>query len=310
TNTTDTSVYLDSEQIVGADQGLFTLNSPSFPLILPMDSSVNVSITFQSNATSGEGNYYAALVASVHGTSTDEVPCHSLSVPLGATVAIPIVDSITLDVPPGSNTLSIVAHTTQSRHAIFIKNMESSSILVQGLTIDDTSTGAYFGTPGNKTDNTDDSLSIPAGDMEGPILLTLDEPDTGTYNIDLTLNYVIQQAHKNGSVPTSSSYAYTVIAHRLPPITEGVSEPNAPAAAQFSLMPNPARDEVTIGLPDGGASTVEIYDVLGNLVLHRVAQGNFVWNSETGAGALANGTYIVRVSQGDHTSSKRLVIVR
>ena len=310
TNTTDTSIYLYSTQIVGANAGEFTLNSPSFPLVIPMDSSVNVSITFSSNASQGLG-ISANFEADVYGMSPDDVPCVSLSVPLYVNVQIPVTDTITLDVPPDGSTLSITAHTANSRHAIFIHNIGSNLLVLQDLsaTSEDTGAWATFEPNGGSTAFLYND-SVAAGATVSPTIMDLNAVDTGTYNLDLTLMYEIQQAHQKGKVPTSSSYTYTVVAHRLPPVIEAVSEPNAPATTEFALMPNPTRDEVTIVLPDNGASTVEIYDVLGNLVMHKVAQGNFVWNGETGAGPLANGTYIVRVSQGDHTSSKRLVIVR
>jgi len=308
TNTSNSTVSLDSAEIVSGDYAQFAINSPAFPHSIAAGSSADVSITFAAPNSSTKNYYSATFGAMVHGQSIDSLPCNSVSVPLSASVYLPVVDSITLDAPPGTSTISITAHTQRSQHAIFIYNAGTSVLAFQYLTIGD-STLAYFGSQGNESAELYDDTASP-GSTYGPILLTLDAPDTGTYNLDLTLTYSIQQAHQKGAIPTSSSYTYKVIAHRLPPISESVSEPNAPAAADFALMPNPARDEVTIVLPDNGASTVEIYDVLGNLVLNKVAQGNFVWNGETGAGALANGTYIVRVSQGNHTNSKRLVIVR
>lgn len=308
TNTTDSSVYLDSPQIAGADNAQFVVNSPSFPLVLPLDSSVELSITFTAPSPSSKDNYYATFEASVYGTSPDGVACNPLTVQLWGSVVIPVVDSITLDVPPDSSTLSITAHTTKSRHAIFIHNSGANQLLIESLRINDSSSYAFFGTQGTDYINVYDSLG--AGATTGPIFLTLEARDTGTYDISLTLNYVVQQAHQKGTVPTSASQTYTVVAHRLPPISEAVSEPNAPAATDFALMPNPARNEVTIVLPDGAPSTVQVYNLLGNLIMSRVVQGEFVWNGESNTGALANGTYIVRVSQGTRTSSKRLVIVR
>jgi len=311
TNTADSSVYLDSPQMAGEDSAQFTVNSPAFPLVLPKDSSVELSITFTAPSPSTKDNYYATFEAAVYGTSPDGVACNPLTVQLWGSVEIPVVDSITLDVPPGSSTLSITAHTTKSRHAIFIHNAGTDRLLIESLQIDDSSSYAYFGREGTDYIDAYDSLAPGATTgMNGPILLTLEAPDTGTYDINLTLNYVIQQARKQGTVPTSSSYTYAVVAHRLPPVSASVSDPGAPATTDFTLMPNPARDEVTIELPNNGTSTVEIYDVLGNLLLHRVAQGSFVWNGTSNNRAVANGTYIVCVGQGSHTSSQRLVIVR
>ncbi len=312
TNTTFSAVTLDSVEIVGGDYAQFTINSSKFPLTIPAGSSDSASITFAAPSASTKDYYSSTFEAAVHGISIDTLPCRSLSVPLTASVFVPIVDSITLDAPPGLNTISITAHTPRTLHAIFIHNSGTAKLMLETLVVSTPDTSLvlpYFGTYGEMTDNILDTLGA-GSTTYWPILLTLDANDTGTYNLTFTLNFIVQQAHQKGAVPTSSSYTYTVVAHRLPAIAESVSEPNAPAPVDFTLSPNPTRDEVTIGLPDNGPSTVEIYDVLGHLVMSRVARGELLWNGESNTGALANGTYIVRVSQGNRTSSKRLVIVR
>ena len=92
-------------------------------------------------------------------------------------------------------------------------------------------------------------------------------------------------------------------------VTEASSQ-----SSGFSINPNPSHADVTISLPSGNNSTVEIYDVLGNLVLRKVASGEFVWNPESSNGA-ANGAFIVRVTErgadgASVVSSKRLLLVR
>ncbi|HET6400687.1 MAG TPA: choice-of-anchor D domain-containing protein [Candidatus Kapabacteria bacterium] len=306
TNTSNSAVSLDSAEIVSGDYGQFAINS-SFPISIAAGSSADVSITF-SAPNSSTKNYYSAIFdAAVHGTSIDSLPCSSVSVPLSASVYLPVVDSITLDAPPGSSTISITARAQRSLHAIFIHNAGMSVLSFQYLTIGDSSL-AYFGSEGYEIAELYYDTVSP-GETVGPVLLTLDAADTGTYNLDLTLTYVVNQAHKNGNVPLSSSYNYTVVAHRLPPLNASVSEPNAPAAANFTLSPNPARDAVTIGLPDG-TSNVEIYDVLGNLIFQGTEHGSFVWDGARSGSPVANGSYIVRVSQGNQVSSQRLIFVR
>ncbi len=85
--------------------------------------------------------------------------------------------------------------------------------------------------------------------------------------------------------------------------------------SDFSLIPNPASGEVTITLPQNGTSTIEIYDVLGNLVLDKPARGEYVWSGDTQNGSAASGVYFVRVpvraSDGSITvSTKRLEFQR
>ena len=312
TNTTDTSVYLDSPQMTGDSH--FTVDASQFPLTIPTGSSASVSVAFTAPSPTTEDNYSAWLTAQVHGTSPDGVSCNSVTAYLTAAVPVPVVDSMTLDVPPGTTTLSITARTMESRHAIFIHNGDSSAIRLQMLRVGNVDTAmrdstlAYFGSYYNTIQDLQDTLA--PGATYGPIILTL-YADTGTYNIDLTLTYWTQQAHQKGAIPSSSnSLTYTVVAHRLPPLPEAVLEPNMPAPVDFTLSPNPAQGEVTIGLPQDGPSTVEIYDVLGNLLFQGTEHGPFIWNGVAGATSLANGSYIVRVSHGNAVSSKRLVLVR
>ena len=94
-----------------------------------------------------------------------------------------------------------------------------------------------------------------------------------------------------------------------------VSNEAAPQSVDFSLIPNPASGEVTIFLPKNENATVEIYDVLGNLVLNQKAMGQYVWSGDTPGGAAASGVYFVRVSRQEAdgsiiVSSKRLVFKR
>jgi hypothetical protein len=102
--------------------------------------------------------------------------------------------------------------------------------------------------------------------------------------------------HLNGSAAASGQAS----------VTDASSQ-----SASFAINPNPSDGEVTISFPSGNNSTVEIYDVLGNLVLRKVAAGEFVWNSD----GAASGDYIVRVTERSEgglsaVSSKRLSIVR
>ncbi len=308
TNTSDTSIYLYNGRL--NDSTYWTLNSSSFPVVLPVDSSVDVSVTLSVPGNVGPGVLSQMLYAEISGNSPDEVPCNSLSVQLWATIEIPVSDSITLEVPPGSNSFSISQRANPTRHAIFIQNSGTSQLLLESLSVAATDTGAspYFDQYGTTMRDVYDSLAPNA--TSGPYYMTVYTTDTGTFGLSLTLTYAVQGAEQKGATPASNSPTYTIVAHQLPPISAGVSEPNAPAPEDFTLSPNPAEGEVTIGLPQDGTSTIEIYDILGNLVLNRTAEGEFVWNGALNGAARANGTYIVRVSEGNRVSSKRLVFLR
>ncbi len=307
TNTTDSSIYLDGAQIVG-DTDEFAITSPQFPLVLERDSSVVVYVSYSVPSPAASDNYYGTFEAEVYGTSVDGVSCDPVRVALSGSVSIPVVDSITLDVPPGTNSLSITAHAEKTRHAIFIHNAGSNALLLEhlGATAADTNVRVSF-------PPYDDGIyiydSLAAGATSQELLMTLEAPDTGTYDLTMTLTYTVQQSHPKEEHTSSSTLTYNVIAHRLPPVTEGVSEPKTTPVIDFTLSPNPARDEVTIGVPEG-PSTIEIYDVLGNRVFREAAQGSLTWDGRSGGAPVANGAYIVRISTPLGTSSKRLMLQR
>jgi hypothetical protein len=307
TNTTDTSIYVDSAQITG-DYSEFTINSPSFPLVIAKGSSVSVSITFTVPSPSTRDNYSAKWDASIYGTSPDGMACNSLDVGLTGSLLIPVVDSVTLNVPPGSTALSITSHTTKSRHAIFIHNDSSAYLLIQSLALADSTTIAFFGSPGNLISYSYDSLH--AGQTEGPIILTLETPDTGTYNLNLILTYIVQGTQSRKQITGNSTYEYKVVAHRLPPAAAGVSQ-ELPQVSDFSINPNPASGEVTISLDQARAAKIDIFDLLGKRLANFDDNSSHSWNASN----QPNGVYIVRASGVDSNDlqfiiSKRLVIAR
>ncbi len=95
----------------------------------------------------------------------------------------------------------------------------------------------------------------------------------------------------------------------------GVSNTATQQPVGFSLIPNPASGDVTILLPQNENATIDIYDVLGRMILSQQARGQYVWSGDTPNGVVTSGVYIVRVTeQGvDGTVSvlsKRLVFQR
>ena len=144
--------------------------------------------------------------------------------------------------------------------------------------------------------------------------MTLDAPDTGTYNVDMTLTYQVLRADHKTEITSEPVYNYHIIAHRVPAATSLVSEPQQ-LSADFSINPNPAHGDVTITVPENVNSQIEIYDILGNLILSTKTNGSFVWNGATSAGVIIpNGAYIVRVREMSTngqivTASKRLMYV-
>jgi len=218
-------------------------------------------------------------------------------VTLTANVVAPVADTIVLDIPPGSQTLAVSQHSSKAVHAIFLHNTSSHWIFGQSMAINDPDGIAYFGSPGNTLLNFSDTLST--GKTDGPYLLTVEVNDTMPHSFSLVLNYL----------SFLQSITYNIVAKQTAPLadvhTAGISH-----ADDFSVSPNPARDEVTIGLTESGISTVEIYDLLGTMMLRKEAIGEIKWSPKEGSGS-----YIVRVTASTPegtvvTRSKRLVFVR
>jgi hypothetical protein len=304
-NHTNASVTVDSAKwLYGNITGEFSITSPTFPVTIAAHSTHSVSVQFSASSNAAEGSYFGGLAFWDRGTSADSLPCGSLYVGFTGSVFIPVADTTILNVPADSTaSIGLTASTMISRHAFIIHNAGSSRIQLSSLAITSNDSIASFTNSGS-TAYMYDSLAV--GAYSQPVIMTLDVATLGTYTIDLLLNY------RNAL----QSQKYTVTVHRVPSGNASVRNPAAPAASEFTMNPNPARGEVTITLPVKGNSTVEIYDVLGNLLLRKQAAGQFVWNGlSANEGAAASGSYIVRVVErhADGTtasSAKRLVFVR
>ena len=316
TNTTAGSVTVDSITLVSGDVAQFSIAKTQFPITLLSGGQANVSVLFSVPSDAPEAEMYQALIAIYSsGTSKMALPCKEMTETLTGQSDIPIVDTVTLDAPPGgASTVSVSTNRTLSRHLIVIQNDTTVMIQPTLLQITDTSGIAWFEESGNKSLTLYDS--IPAGKMNNyPIYLVLDVPDTGIFPIDMTLSYRFPIVHRKTEITSQPSYQYRVVVHRVPSAAASVNVPVQPAV-DFALMPNPARGEVTISLPAGIQSTVEIYDVLGNLIMAKQVNGSFTWNGETTNGAgVSDGAYIVRVREvsisGEiRTASKQLMFVR
>ncbi len=318
-NTTSSDVTIDSIVFVSGDVSDFSITSYEFPLTIHAGATGYFHIAFTSPSSADQGeNYSAGVMIYSTGTSGAGTPCGPMAGTVSATATIPIMDSITLHAPPGGDsTLSFSTSLAKSRYQIYIYNDTSVSIEPEMLQIDDSTDVAYFNSPNTESVAFGDSAWIPAGQSTyyDPILLTLDVPDTGTYNIDMTLTYQVQGADGKMEITSVPMSQYHVVAHRVPAGTDAVSTTASPAL-DFSLMPNPARGDVTISLPTGVNSTIQIYDVLGNLILSREASGSYLWNGQTSTGEfVSDGAYIVRVSAvgsggQTSTSSKQLMFLR
>ena len=305
TNYTDSSVTIDSVWYQGGNLGgAFTLTSPTFPVTIAAKSAQNVTFQFAPPSSTAEGSYYETFMFWDRGTSNDAMPCGLYTVGVTANVLVPIADTTYLNVPAdSSSTITLTATSTVTRHAFIIHNASSSQIMATTLVITSGDSVASFDNYGSTAQLYD---TIDIGHDSKMVVMKLDVPDTGSYNIGLVLNYY----------NSLLSQSYSVKVHRVPSASAAVEPKGASAASEFTMNPNPARGEVTISLPNTGNSTVEIYDVLGNLLLTKQASGRFAWDGSTsGSSSAASGSYVVRVLQHNEdgtilSSAKRLVFVR
>jgi hypothetical protein len=74
--------------------------------------------------------------------------------------------------------------------------------------------------------------------------------------------------------------------------------------SQFSLYPNPtSTGEVTISSTKTGKMSVAVFDVLGKQV-----KNELLWNTKLNVSSLKSGVYILRITQDEATTTKKLVI--
>jgi hypothetical protein len=320
TNTTSSDVTIDSAVFIDGSVSDFGITASEFPMTLRAGATGYFHLSFTAPSDADQGELYSAGIDFYStGTSGAGTPCSPMAETVSGTATIPIVDSITLDAPPdGDSTLTISTSLAKSRYLILIKNDTTVSIDPEMLQITDSGSDAYFNTPGNESVTFSDSEWIAPGVITyyDPIVMTLDVLDTGTYNIDMALTYQVQGTKGKMEITSMPVSNYHIVAHYVPSTPPASVNQPSQTSMDFSIMPNPAHGDVTISLPTSVTSTIEIYDVLGNLMMRQQGNGSFVWNGATSTGDMVpNGAYIVRVSTTGSggvvsTSSKQLMIMR
>ena len=85
-------------------------------------------------------------------------------------------------------------------------------------------------------------------------------------------------------------------------IFNGTLETNDISLNTFSIYPNPANNYLTITSQINGIKNIAIYDILGKQVLNTIASERIDISS------LANGVYIVKITQNEFSVTKKLVV--
>lgn len=74
--------------------------------------------------------------------------------------------------------------------------------------------------------------------------------------------------------------------------------------ASITLAPNPATDVVTVSVPDNGNGSIQMVDVLGNIVY----QADFTGSRKINTAQFKNGVYFVVITANGVRSNKKLVV--
>lgn len=80
-----------------------------------------------------------------------------------------------------------------------------------------------------------------------------------------------------------------------------------PTHFEFSIVPNPANDLITIEVGTAGLKTIKVFDLQGKVLLLKSFQG---FTELLDCSQLANGSYIVELSNNDGKKIKKLLVQR
>lgn len=151
-----------------------------------------------------------------------------------------------------------------------------------------------FGFIGQKGDNIRDNVE--RVDIELPV--------TGTYTLTVSHKGTLVGYPANNQ---SQDYALILTGNNLT-----LSDNDVTLSDNMKLHPNPAKDyfNLNFGISNNSDITVKIYDINARLVNEKVFNNynNSVFNERFQTADLAKGIYMVKVSNGNRTATKKLVI--
>ena len=147
-----------------------------------------------------------------------------------------------------------------------------------------------------------------SGYVDIPIVLTASDPDAG-------YNYVM--AALDDGAGTTGPTSDAVLLYYDPSVTGIPTVPRAYALAQNAPNPfNPTTD-IRFALEKPGHTTLRIYDVAGRLVRTLVDRPltasvhTLTWDARDRSGApVASGVYFYRLTSGEFTETKRMVLLK
>jgi hypothetical protein len=119
-------------------------------------------------------------------------------------------------------------------------------------------------------------------------------------------NYTIRISHKNGLSRLRQNYSLLVNGAAPATASNGSEK-----IESLSIFPNPARNFFNITFSDGligDQVNVQVYNTLGQQVIERSFNNTGNFNERIDASSLTSGLYLVKISDGDVSNTRKLVI--
>jgi len=236
--------------------------------------------------------------------------------PLG--IAIP--DGVGSNMP-GAAIADVINVTGETGNIMDISdlkfNVDVSHTYIQDLVIQVTAPdGTTFNTIWNRECGAAAFDSLDVIFEEGAAAIVCASPTTGTYAPSASMASFVGQA-KNGNWTIAMADYWNADTGTLNDwyveictTTEvlGVEEQNG-SFANFTMFPNPGNGHVTVNLSSNKEVQMSLFDARGRKVYSEIHSNNSdTFSKEVDFSAMSSGVYLLNVSSGDQTATKKLVI--
>ncbi|HEY3876718.1 MAG TPA: T9SS type A sorting domain-containing protein [Candidatus Kapabacteria bacterium] len=290
------TVSIYSIHFTGRDSASFHLIDSTFPKvgdgIVSFHSRISAPYYFTPDRTTGVKRYTATAIAKM--TSSDGVYCHESDIDVTGYTAFPRQDTIPVNLF-GSDSLALhfSVDSTIFSHVLVFKNNSSFAIKIDNA----------FTQPGDCF----------AYDWIYPDFGSRIEQN-GYFWVGLHYHGDSTFAGEDCSDTLYISEEGIQSILRFP-MHQGVLQAarvgNSTQDIHLSLNPNPSNGPVDIETGSNGTlGTIDIYDILGNLVAHHIGS-QWQWDGMKMNGVpVPNGIYIVRISSNGRAASQRFVMER
>lgn len=281
-NKTNAAITINSATLNGSDAGAFTVTS-TFPLTLAANGTTGLAFRF-APMDSAHVRYSSDVTLNLSGGAN----CTTTTFQIGG-VAVPgnhkgginldstVEDIIGVQGNSGSTTSTTLTFT----------NNTSTPITVIGVSLQDSTNFNVIST----------SPTLPVTLMPGAQL-----------NVVVGLNGNVPGLFTTGlNIQTANSVTpRTIILQGIVPQPLDIVLGTTPASASVMVSPNPTNGPIRVDLANVSRAKIEIFDVLGHLLASGNSTTNWTWSGST-FGALANGSYIVRITGSDRAGKDFMI---